>query len=109
MIFGLAAEITLISVLLAASGKRASATSAINCSSSLSQRSSPCSPCSANVGARLAVAEELGVASPTATAGGGEEPVAVTNELGEHFARVEILDYSALRHLDLSGDSPRWL
>ena len=47
------------------------------------------------------VVEELGVAAPASPAGGGEEAIAVVEQLGQHFVRVEVLHDRALRHLDL--------
>ena len=81
-------------------GKPTSATSATSFSSSRSQRSSPCSPCSANDGRPPAVRQEAGVAATSSSARGGEEPVAVVDEIGEHVPPVVVAHDRALGHRD---------
>src|SRR3954451_22276508 len=101
---------TEISVLLPAFGNPTMATSASSFSSSLSQRSCPISPCSANDGARLRferklalppppdparlphrgrpppVRQEARLAAPPPAARGGQPAVAFVHEVGQHHA-----------------------
>ena len=47
------------------------------------------------------VGQEPGVAAPAAAAGGGQPPIAVSQQLGQQLPGVEVLDDGALRHGDL--------
>ena len=95
-----------MSVRLPTFGKPTRATSAMSFSSSFSQRSSPCSPCSANVGARRWLDRNLALPRPPRPPAAASQRSPWLTQVGEQLAGVQVVHDGALGHVT-SSDSPR--
>ncbi len=88
-----------MNVLLPAFGKPTSATSAISLSSRLQPALLTVLALLGEARGAAAVGEELGVAPPTAAAGGRQPAVAMGDEVGQHLTGVEVACDGALGHV----------